>query len=175
MSSDMVGVLKKIAVEAVEANKPVAVCFGTVMSESPLQIQTDQKITLTDDLLILTDNVKDIQRDITFSMETEEAEIEVLYHNHSYSGTTSVDNYTNTNLGIDYDHSHTYSGSTSFYGSKDEISHKHLIKGKKKVIVHNGLKTGEYVILIRCNSGQRYVVLDRVGDFNAKGEWIDDT
>lgn len=40
-------------------------------------------------------------------------------------------------------------------------SHKHELKGKKKIIVHNSLKAGEKVILLRVQGGQQFVVLNR--------------
>ena len=41
-------------------------------------------------------------------------------------------------------------------------SHNHAYKGRKKFIVHLGLKTGERVLLLRIQGGQKYIVLDRV-------------
>ena len=57
--NELVKAVKQAAVEAVRAEAPVAVCYGTVTSASPLKIQVDQKKTLTDPQLILTDNVRD--------------------------------------------------------------------------------------------------------------------
>ncbi len=45
-----------------------------------------------------------------------------------------------------------------------EKEHKHGIKGKKKLTLHNELKAGEKVLLLRCAGGQSFVVIDRVGD-----------
>lgn len=42
-------------------------------------------------------------------------------------------------------------------------SHNHALKGKKKIVVHNQLKQGEEVVLIRQQSGQKYIVIDRLG------------
>ena len=55
--NELVKAVKQAAVEAVRAEAPVAVCYGTVTSASPLKIMVDQKKTLTDPQLILTDNV----------------------------------------------------------------------------------------------------------------------
>lgn len=44
-----------------------------------------------------------------------------------------------------------------------ESAHKHGIKGKKKLTLHNELKAGEKVILLRCAGGQSFVVIDRLG------------
>ncbi len=42
--------------------------------------------------------------------------------------------------------------------------HYHNISGQKKILVHNALKTGEKVVLLRVQGGQKFLVLDRVGD-----------
>ena len=44
--------------------------------------------------------------------------------------------------------------------------------GKKKIMVHNGLKVGEKVILLQQSGGQRYIVLDRVFDHRTEGQWL---
>jgi hypothetical protein len=50
-------------------------------------------------------------------------------------------------------------------------SHSHDYSGRKKFLVHNGLKAGEEVILLRVQGGQRFIVLDRVFDHSVEGEW----
>jgi hypothetical protein len=50
--------LKKVALEAVEASKPTVVLFGTVSSINPLSIYLEQKRTITKAFLIVTDKVK---------------------------------------------------------------------------------------------------------------------
>ena len=55
MSPDMTGFLndvKRAAVEAVDAGKPFALVFGKVMSVSPLTVEVDQKMKLTEAQLI---------------------------------------------------------------------------------------------------------------------------
>lgn len=59
-----VDVVKRAAVEAVEAGKPVVLLFGQVISASPLKIQVDQKTILTEKMLILTRNVTDFEVDM---------------------------------------------------------------------------------------------------------------
>lgn len=46
-------------------------------------------------------------------------------------------------------------------GSAD--GHSHGISGKKKIMIHNKLKLGEELIMIRQTGGQEYIVLDRMG------------
>lgn len=98
----LVRLVKKAAVEAVLAGNPMSVCFGTVISSSPLRIMVDQKKTLTDAQLILTNSVRDFSVEIT-------------------------ENYTD----------------------------------RKMIRLHFGLNSGEKVILLRCDGGQKFIVLDR--------------
>lgn len=51
-------------------------------------------------------------------------------------------------------------------------SHDHEYKGRKKIMIYNGLKKGEKVLLIRFQEGQKFVVWDRVCDHTVKGEWL---
>lgn len=52
------------------------------------------------------------------------------------------------------------------------IPHFHEYKGKKKIIIHQGLKSGEEVILLKVQGGQNYIVLDRYKSIVAEGEWL---
>lgn len=53
----LVKFIKRIALEAVEAAKPVQICFGTVKSAKPLKIYVDQKMTLGKNQLIVLQNI----------------------------------------------------------------------------------------------------------------------
>ncbi len=41
-------------------------------------------------------------------------------------------------------------------------AHSHAIKGRKKIRVHNALKTGDKLHILAFNHGKQYYVLDRV-------------
>ena len=56
-TNEFVETLKKAAIKAVEAQKPVKFCFGEVKSISPLKILVEQKIPLGEAQLILCQNV----------------------------------------------------------------------------------------------------------------------
>lgn len=53
----------------------------------------------------------------------------------------------------------------------DIKDHNHEYKGRKKIMVHNGLQEGENVILFKIQGGQLYIVLDRYSDPITEGEW----
>lgn len=98
----LVELIQKISKRAIEESQPTSVIFGTVVSVSPLKINIEQKLTLESAHLILTNNVKDHDVDIT------------------------------------------------------------LEGNRRKYTIHNNLKNGEKVTLIRQQGGQKYIVLDRV-------------
>lgn len=124
--NQLVKLVKRAAVEAVQASSPTGVEYGFVTSASPLEITVDQKKILTEAQLILTDTVRDYTVEMTTLPEFHETE--------ETSGGTE---------------------DASF------ASHKHRYQGRKKWKVHNALQMGEKVILLRCDGGQQYVVLDR--------------
>lgn len=121
--------------------------FGTVTSTSPLEIQIDQKLTLTQDYLILTKAVLDHEVDIEVNHFTEQSAL-VGYG------------------AWDTKHSHPGAGIGEI-----NPNHRHQYLGRKKIKIFNGLQVGEKVILIRLQGGQRYVVLDRINDHTVTGEW----
>lgn len=48
------------------------------------------------------------------------------------------------------------------WNTEQSNTHAHEVKGVKKMIVHNGLKIGDEVILLKKKGGQKYLILDRV-------------
>lgn len=143
-----VDVVKRAALEAVEASKPVNVLFGTVVSVSPLKIDVEQKMTLGEKQLILTRNVTDYDVSMTIDHQTESA---LTTHTHSYSG--------NVDSGGPGPHAHSYTGETD----PTDLSHVHKYKGTKVFRIHNALKIGERVVLIRVQGGKKFLVIDRLG------------
>lgn len=146
-AAELVKTLKKAALDAVKADKPVEVCFGNVVGTNPLKISVEQKLTLGEEQLVLTKAVKDHWVDIEVSHFT-----------------------VNDNFMIP-DHVHGTPAGPTDMGNLD-TTHKHGYKGRKKIMIYNGLKTGEKVLLVRFGGGQRFVVLDRVGEHGVSGEWI---
>lgn len=47
-------------------------------------------------------------------------------------------------------------------GDASFASHNHEYKGTKEFIINNALQTGEKVVLIREQGGQKFIVLDRI-------------
>lgn len=140
--------VKQAAVDAVNANEPMALKIGEVVSVAPLKISLNQKITVPASQLLLTNAVRDytVYETVDHTTDTALGGIS-LSHKHAYSGTTSGDD--------------AYSGDTENAGAV-ALDHSHTYKGRKKFIVHLGLKVGEKVLLLRCDGGQKFIVLDRL-------------
>ena len=143
-------VLKKAAVEAVEAAKPVAFCFGTVEKTEPLLIVADQKLHLSARQLLLTNAVQDYAVDIEIATFTENDSFMNGQHTHAITD--------------------TYTGGGASDNGNLDTTHKHAIRGRKKLLIHNGLQKGERVLLLRWQGGQKFVVLDRVSEHQTKGD-----
>lgn len=132
---ELVKTIKKAAIEAVEATKPVAVLFGKVTSASPLQINVEQKMTLGVAQLILSRNVTEHTVEMTVNHYTE----------------------------LETQHTHGIKDTYTGGGSSEPTAHLHVYKGRKTFTVHKGLVVGDEVILVRQQGGQKYVVWDRIG------------
>nr|DAT41789.1 MAG TPA: Protein of unknown function (DUF2577) [Caudoviricetes sp.] len=57
--NELVETIKRAAIDAVEATKPVRIYFGEVMDTDPLKINVEQKMILGENQLILTRAVFD--------------------------------------------------------------------------------------------------------------------
>ena len=85
-ATDLLNIVKKAALEAVNASQPSDFCFGKVISAKPLKISVEQKMTLGVAQLVLTRNVTDFKTEITVNWETETSSL----HSHSVSGKKEV-------------------------------------------------------------------------------------
>ena len=115
--------IKQVALDAVFNSTPCDFCIGVVISESPLSIQLDQKLTLTEDFLFLTRNVTD------------------------YTITMEVDHKTESEWGGSCgehcrEHSHDY------VGEKEFVVKNHLTEGEK-VVLANMAGGQKFVVLDR--------------------------
>lgn len=100
--TDLLQVIKRIAMETIKAGKPCDYVAGTVKTEKPLEIAISHSLTLDEEFLDLTRNVTD--HDIAVTIE-----------------------------------------------------------GKQQMItIHNDLKEGEKVWLLRKPKGQKYLIVDRM-------------
>lgn len=140
--------LKKIAVDAVAATDPTDLRIGTVVSAAPLKVSINiQMDALGADLLLLTSAVV-------------EKKIPVLSHTHTIpQARTSA-----ATVG-DSSHSHTVpAGETgAALGSVACLENGVPLPVQDGYIILNrGLSVGDKVLLLRVQSGQKFIVLSRV-------------
>lgn len=88
---DLLNIIKRAAIEAVNASKPTSIVYGKVISISPLKINVEQKMILTDAQLVLTRNVTDYKVYMTVDHTTEHTsggsgDSTFASHNHAYKG-----------------------------------------------------------------------------------------
>ncbi|WP_237671975.1 DUF2577 domain-containing protein [Clostridioides difficile] len=55
---DLLQIIKKAAMDAVETSNPMRVVFGTIESISPLRVKIEQKLSIGEIFLIQTDTFK---------------------------------------------------------------------------------------------------------------------
>lgn len=90
-ANGLVEAMKKAALDAVDAEKPVNLCYGKVTRVSPLEINVEQKMTLGEGQLVLARHVTDYETEVTVEWETEEkgggsGETSYSSHSHKVSG-----------------------------------------------------------------------------------------
>lgn len=135
MATGLVDIMKRAAMDAMDNSKPCDLRYGTVTSVSPLNVKISQQLTLPESVLIVPEKLTDYTVYVSFDWNTE---------NHSHT----------------HDINDTYSGG----GSASENTHKHQIVSEKskKIKIHNALKVGDKVVLVRQAGGQSYFILDRI-------------
>ena len=147
-AAELLKLIKKTALEAVEASKPMNFFFGKVIGVEPLEIDVEQKMKLKGSQLILSRNVTDFDTEVSVDTLTSQA---LGAHTHSLS-------FEMEEAGEPL-HMHSFSGNID----ERDLSHTHEIKKRMKVTVHNRLAVGDKVILIQNKGGQKYLVVDRIG------------
>ena len=60
----MLNAIRQAALTAVEAAAPVAVMFGTVVRDNPLEVNVDQRFTLDADFLIVPESLTRLEIDL---------------------------------------------------------------------------------------------------------------
>ena len=103
-ANDLLNIVKKAALKAVDASQPCDFLFGKVISTEPLKISVEQRMTLGAAQLVLTRNVTDFKTNVTVAWWSE----------------------------------------------------------TREMTIHNALRIGDEVILLKQKGGQKYLVLDRV-------------
>ena len=71
MSTEIMRIVKKAALDAYNASCPVNVLFGTVETEKQLSIRVNQKMLLTEEFLVVDENLTDYTVQMEVNHQTE--------------------------------------------------------------------------------------------------------
>ena len=139
MSTGLLPIVKQAALDAMDNAKMCDLRYGKVVSTSPLKIQITNQFTLPQSLLIVPEHLKD--RNVKVSLDV------------------SLPSYT---------HSHEVKLKENDVEIKDmetdvaSDTHTHTIPSPLTITIHNALKVGDKVALLREQGGQSYFILDRI-------------
>ncbi len=86
MLSELLGIIKKAAMEAYDEASPNEIVLGKVISEEPLKIKVSEKVIIEGERIILLKNVKEHEIMAEVNHKTEGASCGDGYHSHGYSG-----------------------------------------------------------------------------------------
>ena len=139
MSTGLVGAVKTAALDAMDNAKLCDLRYGTVVSVSPLKVKVTNQFILPQSLLIVPQHLTNYKIECTISTPSE---------SNSYETEKSVE------LKDEGDpiseHTHKLTITTSGGESRQSIT------------VHNALRVGDKVVLLRKQGGQSYLILDRI-------------
>ena len=127
MSNRLLSVIREISASSAEAMKPADIFFGAVESVNPLVIGVDQKLKLTEEVLILTGAVSDHKGEISNEGVYRKAYVSALG---DISGSCRI----------------------RFEPESEEVSFKNNLKKGEKVILLRAAGGQKYVVLDRVVS-----------------------
>lgn len=104
MSTQLVQTIQMLAKQTLDASKPSDYVLGVVESVNPLTIRIEQKESIPEEFLILTDAVRDYEVDIEVNHVTENraggsGDAEFASHNHGYVGRKKIKVYNSLHVG----------------------------------------------------------------------------
>lgn len=76
-SNDLLKVIQRAAVKAVESSKPTAFNYGKVISSEPLIVEVDQKIQLGEKQLSFGESLQEYETEVEVEIEEMELELEL--------------------------------------------------------------------------------------------------
>ena len=139
MSTGLLDVIKRAAVEVMDARQMSDLRFGTVVSTSPLKVQVTSQFTIPESMLVVPQHLTNHSISCTITQADQ-----------SGSGTTGKSlSLTNESEPVK---SHTHSFSVKMEGGTSTSS----------VTFHNALRKNDRVALLRAQGGQMYYILDRI-------------
>ena len=150
----MIEVIRNIIDEQMNSYGLSDLAIGTVVSISPLKIKLTDRITLNENQILLTEFVLEKSLKLIHKHGVEDVKISSYTHSHKVEGATLKEKEHNHKIDLNTE--------TDTHSHKAEITIKDNLGAK--IIIQEGLKNGDKVIMMRTEQGQKYVVLSKVRD-----------
>lgn len=139
MSTGILQIVKQASLDAMNNAQICDIRYGKVTSTSPLRVQITSQFVIPASLLVVPQHLTTYELECTLSQSSE-----------SISGETEKSEDLKDEDEPFSEHTHKFSMTTSGGESKQTIT------------VHNALKVGDKVALLRQQGGQSYFILDRI-------------
>lgn len=139
MSTGILNIVKQASLDAMENAQICDLRYGKVVSASPLKVQITQQFIIPESLLVVPQHLTNYKLECTFTES-----------NQSISGVTEKSEDLKDEEDPLKKHTHKFSVQLPSRG------------GRQTITVHNGLKVGDKVALVRKQGGQSYFILDRI-------------
>lgn len=152
----MIEVMRKIIDEQMGSYGLSDLKIGTVVSESPLKIRLNDRITLNENQILLTEFVLEKALKLIHKHGVESVNMGSNTHTHSVSGNTEVSD--------PEQHKHAVNLNTSSYSHSHSLDLTIKDNLGSKIIIQEGLKTNDKVIMMSAEKGQKYIVLSKLRD-----------
>lgn len=178
---DLVKILKKSTVDTVNYGQPADILFATVISVSPLTVETDQKLILPSEFLVLGRNVTDFQTYLSF--DNPNIKQKVQFYNKAEKESQSepllkairpgeephelrpddIPPPEEANITDIRFLKKWYENTLQLEDETGNIPEKIELPAFHEISIYNHLNVGERVIMVKEKGGQRYFIIDRVG------------
>jgi hypothetical protein len=159
----LLNTLKNISHNTRMASSPTDIIFGAVISVSPLQISIEgMKQPLDADFIVLTDNVIEKKINLTHHHDTR-----VLSHNHTAIPQEETIQPALTGQYITTDALQALPQDGNYITERLHVinewgTYPAQTENDLYIIINEGLRINDKVIMLKCNQGQTYLVLNKV-------------
>lgn len=136
MSTGLIDIIKRSALAAIEAEKPCDIKYGTVIDTNPLKVRITPQFVIPKSMLIVPQHLTDYEIEVSIPRE-------YLWQTNLIQGVNQ--NYKDIKC------------------EDNTINHSHeILADHHKVKIHNALKVGDKVAMLRQAGGQHFLILDRL-------------
>lgn len=160
--ADLVEMIKAISVDAVHAEVPMALLFGTVKKTYPLTVKINETLTLSTENLILPKHLQPKTEYVgikgtTATTKIEYPPFESLSHSHGIGNECPIQfkigEYDVTIAG------ETTDETTFYFPDFPPNYHQHAVELGTYLPIREALSNGDKLALLRMQGGQQYFVL----------------